>query len=261
MNAEMAAFRDCDAAIQRRSEPPLLHVEAVHASYGKREVLRGVSLDVARGEIVALIGPNGAGKSTLLKVVAGLLSPEAGRILLEGRDVSCVPVHQRARAGIGYVIQGGAVFPSLSAEDHLRVGALIAAAGGRESSMAPEETALDPAIVARRDPAGLFSGGQRQALAVAAVLATHPVLLLCDEPSAGLAPPLARQIIEGIARVSRKRGLSVLWVEQRVGEVLPLADRAALLHDGQILAQSETPSEWLAGDTLAEITFGASRHG
>lgn len=234
----------------------VLQVEGVHAGYGKREVLRGVTLEVSQGEIVALIGPNGAGKSTLLKVIAGLLRLEAGRIVFRAKDVTQLPAHRRAQTGIAYVIQGGAVFPSLTAADHLRLGALVARKNDRDCDVEAEWDLLDRAATSRLKPAGLFSGGQLQALAVATMLATKPGLLLCDEPSAGLAPSLACDLIERIAYLSRERGLPVLWVEQRLSHVLPLADRALLLREGTVTAETDCPKKWLTGNALSNLTIG-----
>jgi len=237
---------------------PVLEVEAVEAGYGRKQVLHGVSLSVTPGEIVAVIGPNGAGKSTLLKVVAGLVAPSAGRVIFDGEDITKLPTHRRARAGIGYLIQGGAVFPSLSPEDHIELGRAMA--GARVQGSLPGESGLPPSLRPRRnDTAGLLSGGQRQALAAATVLAGQPRLLLADEPSAGLAPAAAAELLETLASASRERRLPVLWVEQRVGEILPLADRAVMLRDGRIVAGTSDPASWLDGDFLSELTFGGAQ--
>jgi len=235
----------------------VLEVEDIHAGYGKKPVLHGVSVSLSPGEIVAVIGPNGAGKSTLLKVIAGLVRPTSGRVLFQGKDVTKQPTHRRARAGIAYLIQGGAVFPSLSPDDHIELGR---AAAGARRRVAQESGELLPEALRKRrdDPAGLLSGGQRQALAAATILATEPVVLLADEPSAGLAPAAAAGLLETLAAASRDRNLPVLWVEQRVGQVLPLADRAVMLQGGRIVAETPSPREWLDGDLLSELTFGGA---
>lgn len=234
----------------------VLQVNNICAAYGKREVLRGLSLHVNQGEIVALIGPNGAGKSTLLKVIAGLLAPSSGNVVLRGEDVTHLLAQQRSQAGIAYIIQGGAVFSSLTAADHLWLATLVAGkSGGCRESEAEWAAFLDPAVASRNEPAGLFSGGQRQALAAATMLATKPGLLLCDEPSAGLAPRLAHELIERIAHLSRERALPVLWVEQRISDVLPLADRAILLCEGTVSAETHCPNEWLAPEVLSKLTI------
>lgn len=235
---------------------PLLNVEDLHAGYGKKEILRGVSLAIRSGEIVALVGPNGAGKSTVLKAVAGLLRASVGQVLLNGQDVTSLPTYRRARLGLAYVIQGGAVFPSLTAQEHLTLGRLVARWQSSVPSRIPRAHVLSEDLAAREEPAGLFSGGQRQALALATVLTGFPEVLLCDEPSAGLAPAAANDMVQRIAALSRAHELPVLWVEQRLSAILPLADRAILLRDGRIVATTEEPREWLASDLLAKMTFG-----
>jgi len=236
----------------------VLRVEELHGGYGKKEILRGISLEVRSGEIVALIGPNGAGKSTLLKAVAGLLRLSNGRIFLKGRDITALPPHRRTREGIAYVMQGGAIFPSLTAGDHLALGSL-AADSRRRDHEPPAAELLPEDLAARREPAGFFSGGQRQTLALATVLAGQPSLLLCDEPSAGLSPAAANELLQRIAALGRGRGLPVLWVEQRVSDILPLADRALLLRDGRTVAETDDPKEWLSADVLADMAFGGAR--
>lgn len=233
----------------------VLELRGLHVGYGKREILHGISLDVSEGEIVVLLGANGAGKSTLLKVAAGLLAPQAGTVVFCGTDITRLSAHRRARAGIAHVLQGGAVFPSLSARDHLRLAARI---GRNRRRCRGGEPGLEAPVFSVDDPAGLLSGGQRQALAVATMLATEPRLLLCDEPSAGLAPRAAREVIERLVRLARERALAVLWVEHRIADVLPLVDRAVLLRRGRVIAETTRPAEWNAREVLGEFTFGAS---
>ena len=234
----------------------VLRVDDVHAGYGKSEILNGISLSIRPGEIVALIGPNGAGKSTLLKVIAGLLRPSAGRVLLRGRDITKMAVHQRARDGIAFVIQGGAIFPSLTAKDHIQLGSLVAKRSRRHEALALSSGVLQSVVLPNDERAGLLSGGQRQALSVATMMSTSPSLLLCDEPSAGLAPALAHALIEQIALLTRQHGLPVLWVEQRLGDVLAIADRAVLLLSGKVSAQTDQPKEWLVPEVLSQLTLG-----
>jgi ABC-type branched-subunit amino acid transport system ATPase component len=234
----------------------VLQVDDVHAGYGKSEILNGVSLSICPGEIVALIGPNGAGKSTLLKVIAGLLKPSAGRILLRGKDITKIPVHQRARDGIAFVIQGGAIFPSLTSKDHIHLASLVAKKSRRQEAPTLSSGVLQSIVLPNNERAGLLSGGQRQALSVATMMATSPSLLLCDEPSAGLAPALAHALIEQVALLTRQQGLPVLWVEQRLGDVLAIADRAVLLLAGKVSAKTHQPKEWLVPEVLSQLTLG-----
>ncbi len=235
---------------------PVLRVDDVHAGYGKSEILNGISLSIRPGEIVALIGPNGAGKSTLLKVIAGLLKPSSGGVFLRGKNVAKMAVHQRARAGIAFVIQGGAIFPSLTVRDHLQLGSLGAKRRRKQEASVLSLGVLHTVDLPNNDRSGLLSGGQRQALSVATMMATNPSVLLCDEPSAGLAPALANTLIKQIALLSRQQGLPVLWVEQRLGDVLAIADRAVLLMSGKVSSQTDQPKEWLVPEVLSQLTLG-----
>ncbi|RMG40396.1 MAG: ATP-binding cassette domain-containing protein, partial [Methanobacteriota archaeon] len=172
----------------------MLKATNIHAGYGKKEVLHGVSLEVRKGEILAIIGPNGAGKSTLLKVMAGLLQLEEGEILYEGEDITRWDCPRRVEAGIVYFMQGGEVFPNLSVRENLELG--WQGRNGKLNGKLEEVFQFFPDIrawLSRR--AGLLSGGQRQQVALAMVLLKQPKLLLLDEPSAGLAPKLVAEIL------------------------------------------------------------------
>ena len=158
------------------------------------------------------------------------------------------------------MIQGASVFPSLTADEHLSLGTALARKRRSYTESDTDPSLLPRDLAASEDPAGLFSGGQRQALAVATMLASAPQLLLCDEPSAGLAPRLAREIIERLADLSRSRSLPVLWVEQRVADVLSIADRALFLRDGCVVAETDRPTEWLATDVLSELSIGQTQN-
>jgi ABC-type branched-subunit amino acid transport system ATPase component len=242
---------------------PVLEVQDLHAGYGKKGVLHGVSLAIGRSEIVVVIGPNGAGKSTLLKAVAGLLRPSAGRISFKRSDVTHLPAHQRARAGLGYAMQAGAIFPSLSVADHLALGSLAPCMGEPRSGGVEPSSLLPADVVASGRPAGLLSGGQRQALAIATVLSRPNLdLLLCDEPSSGMAPAVARELLKRVLELSSQMEIAVLcWVEQRIGDVLslPLVKRAVLLREGRRVAETDKPTDWLDADVLAKMTFGDAR--
>jgi branched-chain amino acid transport system ATP-binding protein len=232
-----------------------MEVKEVYAAYGKRPVLEGVSLALRPGEIVAVIGPNGAGKSSLLKVIAGFLPPIKGAVVFAGKDITRWPPYRRARAGIGFLPQAKGVFPSLTPEEHFQLARSLAARRGALGQRAsfPFQSTLEQSA---EEPAGLLSGGQRQVLALEAALAGEPTVLLADEPSAGLAPKPASELLEALAAASRDRGLAVLWVEQRVGQILALADRALALQGGRIAAATDHPREWLEGDILTALAFG-----
>ena len=215
----------------------LLVVEDVHAAYVKKEILHGVSLSVNRGEIVALLGGNGSGKSTLLKTIAGVLTQNEGRVLLNGEDISSSSVHVRHEMGVGYLIQGGRVFANLSVAENFA----IAKAHARKTN-ATDSTELGdifPTLVNRAgDRAGLLSGGQRQMLAIEMVLAQNPILVLLDEPSAGLTTALVQEVLGKIAGVAKNHQLAVLLVEQNVEEAKRIATRQLRLESGIVKPQS-----------------------
>jgi len=227
-----------------------LRLERIRAGYGKKEILRGLSLAVQAGEIVALIGANGAGKSTLLKVAIGLLPPWEGSVYWDGRDITRQPVHERVRMGIAYLIQGGEVFPSLSVKENLEMGVLALSKSQREEAI-EMVVSLFPALRdnwSRR--AGLLSGGQRQALALGMVLCQRPKVLLLDEPSAGLAPKWAQDILSKVQELNQRLGITVLLVEQRVREALSTAHRAVVLVGGEIALETRHPEELLTSGEL-----------
>ena len=215
-----------------------LVVRDVHASYGRKPVLRGVSLRVERGEIAVLLGPNGSGKSTILRVVAGLLQQSGGSVVLCGQVLDHMPVHARMRLGMGYFLQGGQVFPDMTTEENLSIGWRAAGRAYRWSG-ASEALDLFPDLQRRlRVRAGLLSGGEKQQLAVAMVLAQRPRVLLLDEPSAGMAPALADQLLQQIAGAVGALGLAVLLVEQRVTQALAVSQRVYGLKLGRIVLDS-----------------------
>ncbi len=237
-----------------------LYAESLHAGYGKKEILRGLSLAIKQGEIVVLIGPNGAGKSTLLKVLAGLLPPWEGSVWLDGREVTTLPVHHRVRQGLAYFMQGGEVFPNLTVKENLEIGAMTLPKSERRGVM---ESVLDLFPVLRENwhrRAGLLSGGQRQALALGMVLIKRPKYLLLDEPSAGLAPRLAQDILNKVRELNERFGVTVLLVEQRVREALQIAHRAIVLIDGLLVSGTNDPKCWLReGIILDTFFFGKNR--
>jgi ABC-type branched-subunit amino acid transport system ATPase component len=220
----------------------VLRAEDIRAGYGKKEVLHGVTLEVRRGEIVALVGANGAGKSTLLKVVAGLLKPTAGRIWFDGQDVTCLPAYRRSQMGVGYLLQGGEVFPSLTVQENLGI------AGGNGvqdlDAIDPVLRLFPPLRTKFRQRAGLLSGGERQMLALAMVLVRKPRLLLLDEPTAGLAPSIAAQTLRKVGDYCQLQQMAVVLVEQRLREALYVAHRALALILGQPGMQTTEAQHW-----------------
>jgi branched-chain amino acid transport system ATP-binding protein len=208
-----------------------LSIEALEAGYEPGlPIVRGASLAVEPNEIVAVLGPNGAGKSTLIKAVAGLVPVTAGRVLLQGRDITGRPAHRLVHEGLGFVPQTENVFVNLSIEDNLDLAASIVRAPKKQRLA--ELYALFPDLARqRRLLAGRLSGGQRQMLAVARALVGAPKVLMLDEPSAGLSPKLVGLVFEKLLEV-RRTGVTILLVEQNVKAALAIADRAAVLVEG-----------------------------
>ena len=222
----------------------LLEVQDLVAGYGDSDILRGLSLRVDRGELVAVIGPNGAGKSTPLKTLAGLLRPRAGRIALGGADITGAGTERIVGSGLCYVPQEANVFASLSVWENLTIGAWTAPGALRERAGALVE--LFPILAERRRArAGTLSGGERQMLAMAMALMVEPRLLLLDEPSAGLAPVLQRLVFDRVREINA-RGLGILLVEQNARESLALCHRAYVLSMG--LVRAEGPGGTLRDD-------------
>jgi branched-chain amino acid transport system ATP-binding protein len=210
----------------------MLRVENLDSGYGRIAVLRDVSLEVAAGEMVALVGSNGAGKTTLLRAISGV-QPSRGAITFGGKPIRQLSAHARVRAGIVQVPEGRQVFAPLPVADNLRLGAWIR----RDAEITrdlDEVYATFPALAEKRHiAAGALSGGQQQMLAIGRALMARPKLLLLDEPSMGLAPMLAEQILANVAGL-RKSGLTVLLVEQNAHAALAIADRAYVLETGRI---------------------------
>jgi ABC-type branched-subunit amino acid transport system ATPase component len=218
----------------------LLTVDRVSAGYEQMEILHAVSIEVRAGEIVTLIGPNGAGKSTLMKTVFGLLRPRRGAIRLEGGDITGLAPSALVRRGISYVPQVDNVFPSLTVEENLEMGAVV-----REDDVRPrmeEVLALFPTLQGkRRLKAGGLSGGERQMVAMGRALMLDPRLLLLDEPSAGLSPILVDAVFEKIEAINR-RGVAILLVEQSAREALRRSHRGYLLAGGQVRLEGPGPA-------------------
>ena len=212
----------------------MLSLAAVSAGYGSFQALFGVSLEVPQGEAVGVIGPNGAGKTTLMRVISGLLPMRDGSMILDGRPVDGLPAHRMVEQGIAHVPENRRLFPRLSVEDNLRIGAFIPQARQRFAEQLDRVYNLFPRLKDRRDQlAGILSGGEQQMCAIGRALMSRPKLLLMDEPSAGLAPLVVAQVFELVQRI-RSEGLTVLIVEQNVQQMLEVVDRAYLLEVGAI---------------------------
>ena len=218
----------------------LLSVEGVTAGYEQMEILHDVSIEVRPGEIVTLIGPNGAGKSTLLKTVFGLLKPRRGSIRLEGRDITGLAPSALVGRGLSYVPQVDNVFPSLTVEENLEMGAVVRRDDFR--GRLEDVLGLFPNLVPkRRLKVGGLSGGERQMVAMGRALMLDPCLLLLDEPSAGLAPVLVDTVFEKIEALNRN-GLAILLVEQSAREALRRSHRGYVLAGGQVRLEGPGPA-------------------
>jgi branched-chain amino acid transport system ATP-binding protein len=212
----------------------MLSVSNVSAGYGDFRALFGVSLTVAGGEAVGVIGPNGAGKTTLMRVISGLLRVWSGDLALEGKSLVRVPAHRIVEQGIAHVPENRRLFPRLTVEENLRVGAFVPAARRRFRERLARVYQLFPVLGQRRHQlAGTLSGGEQQMCAIGRAIMSGPKILLMDEPSAGLAPLVVEQVF-GLVRRIRAEGLTVLIVEQNVRQVLEVVDRAYLLEVGRI---------------------------
>lgn len=214
---------------------PLLATEGLCVRYGAVEALRGVDISVAEGEIVALVGANGAGKTTLLMAISGAAPVASGRILLGGADIRGLPTHRVARAGIAHVPEGRRVFPRMTVEENLQMGAM----GVPSDVEAAERTRayeLFPVLGERRKQrGGTLSGGEQQMLAIARALMSRPRVLLLDEPSLGLAPMMVKRIFSAIGAINAERRTTVLLVEQNAFHALRLASRAYVLAQGRVV--------------------------
>jgi len=212
----------------------LLTLDGVNAGYGSFAALFDISLDVEHGEAVGVVGPNGAGKTTLMRVISGLLPPQSGRILLEGESLAGAPAYRVVAAGIAHVPENRRLFPRLTVEENLRMGAYLPAARRAFGERVAWVYELFPRLKERRrQMAGTLSGGEQQMVAIGRALMSKPKLLLMDEPSAGLAPLVVEQVFELVKRI-RAEGFTVLIVEQNVRQVLAVVDRAYLLETGRI---------------------------
>jgi branched-chain amino acid transport system ATP-binding protein len=234
---------------------PVLAAEDVVAGYEPGlPIVRGVSLAVRPGEIVALLGPNGAGKSTLVRALAGVVPLTAGRVTLAGREVGGLPAHERARAGLGFVPQTENVFAGLTVDENLELAGFALARSARRARVTAMRALFPDLARQARLPAGRLSGGQRQMLAIARALLVEPAVLLLDEPSAGLSPRLAAEVFATLRGI-RARGVAVVVVEQNTRAALALADRASVLVEGRERAAG--PAAALRADPeLARLYLG-----
>jgi branched-chain amino acid transport system ATP-binding protein len=234
----------------------MLQVENISVGYSDLPVLKGVSINVAKGEFVSIVGPNGAGKTTLFKTISGILTPMSGSITFEGVDLLSIPPARRPHLGIAHIPEGRQVFPSLTVMDNLEMGAYTEA--GRRDWTRNLDRILTwlPVLAERRNQlAGTLSGGEQQMLAIGRGLASSPKLLMLDEPSMGLAPSIADFIFDTLMEIRRESGLTILLVEQRVAEALESADRGYVLEAGRVVLHG-TNETLRADDRVRQAYLG-----
>ncbi|MCE2763653.1 MAG: ABC transporter ATP-binding protein [Ilumatobacteraceae bacterium] len=232
----------------------LLEVRALSAGYGPVEVLHGIDLDVDHGEMVVILGANGAGKTTTMRAVSGMIG-RSGSVTFDGVDITRTNAEKLVGMGIAHVPQGRGTFPDLTVMDNLRVGA-YARSGGIAADI-DRWFAVFPRLAERRDQrAGSLSGGEQQMLAIARALMSHPKLLLCDEPSLGLAPLITQEVFEVLKKLNADEGLSVLLVEQNANLALKVAQRVYLLETGTVVA-SGSAAQIASDDAIRKAYLGA----
>jgi branched-chain amino acid transport system ATP-binding protein len=233
----------------------MLEIKGLCAGYGGFQALFDVSLSVKAGEAIAVIGPNGAGKTTLLRAISRLIDATAGDIVMEGRRYNALPAHEVVSLGIAQVPEGRRLFPRLTVEDNLMMGAFTPAARKHYRDRLEFVYSLFPKMKERRmQMAGTMSGGEQQMCAIGRALMSKPKLLLLDEPSAGLAPVIVQSIFELMKRI-RAEGYTVLIVEQNIQQVLQVVDRGYLLETGRI-RMSGPSAELLASDEIRKAYLG-----
>jgi branched-chain amino acid transport system ATP-binding protein len=233
----------------------ILEVTGLELFYGDAQALDAISIGVEAGELVAIVGSNGAGKSSLIRTIAGMERPRAGRIRFRDKDIAGLPSHRICNLGIGQVAEGRQIFPTLTVQENLEMGALLPRARGAMRETMREVEAMFPRLAERRDQAaGTMSGGEQQMLAIGRCLMGKPELIMFDEPSLGLAPALVQDLFKTI-RSLNKRGLTVVLVEQNVVASLKLANRAYILENGRIVMHG-TGTELLDNDRVRQAYLG-----
>ena len=234
-----------------------LKVRGLRKSYKRRPVIRDVSLELGRGEAVALLGPNGSGKTTCFYAIAGLVTPEGGVVQIDGRDATLLPMYRRAKLGIGYLPQEMSIFRGLSVEDNI-LAILEITVKERRKRRDRLETLLSEFSIEhlRRAPALALSGGERRRVEIARCLAADPKYLLLDEPFAGV-DPIAVGEIRGLVADLKTRGIGVLITDHNVRETLEIVDRAYILHDGTVL-MSGTADEVVQDENVRRVYLGQS---
>ena len=232
-----------------------LRTAALNKRYKKRTVVRDVSLEVMSGEVVGLLGPNGAGKTTCFYMIVGLVPADGGRILVEERDITRLPIHRRARLGLSYLPQEASVFRRLTVQENVRAVLELMALAPEAVEARLDELLGELHIAHLRDaPALSLSGGERRRVEICRALATRPVFILLDEPFAGV-DPIAVLDIQRIIRFLRERGIGVLITDHNVRETLGICDRAYIINEGSVLASGK-PEEIVYNENVRRVYLG-----
>jgi len=246
-----APARDASSAVRG------LDVRSIAKSYDKRAVLHDVSLHVERGEVVGLLGPNGAGKTTSFYSVMGLVKPDSGRIFLDGRDITDLPMYRRAILGLGYLPQETSIFRGLTVEQNI-IAVLEISEPDQDARSARLEKLLDEfgLVRLRSSPALALSGGERRRCEIARSLAAEPSIMLLDEPFAGI-DPISISDIRDLVKDLKQRNIGVLITDHNVRETLDIVDRACIIYDGQVLFEG-TPQALVADESVRRLYLGES---
>ena len=240
---------------------PILQLLNVESNYGPVQALRGVSLSVTEGRIVTVLGANGAGKTTTLKTISGIIDPLKGQVKFRGEDIQGHSPDAIVRAGIVHVPEGREVFPLLSVEDNLRMGAFTRSDADGVAKDLEAVFGYFPILRERaKQEAGQLSGGQQQMLAIARALLARPALILMDEPSLGLSPKLTKEIFDIVVRINRERGVTILLVEQNAHMALKIADFGYVLEVGRIVME-DTGARLAEKDDIKEFYLGMKAAG
>ncbi len=232
-----------------------LTISHIGKSYGRRPVLRDISMTLRRGEVVALLGPNGAGKTTCFYAVAGLVLPDSGSVLIDGVDATLLPMYRRAKLGIGYLPQEASIFRGMSVEDNIRAVLELSINDREQRNHMLDELLAEFSIThLRRAAAVSLSGGERRRVEIARCLAGQPHYVLLDEPFAGVDPIAVGEIRDLVSQL-KNRGIGVLITDHNVRETLDIVDRAYILHDGRVL-KSGTPAEVVEDINVRRVYLG-----
>jgi branched-chain amino acid transport system ATP-binding protein len=232
----------------------MLQVRGLAAGYGQATVLEKVDFTVERGEIVAVVGANGAGKTTLLNTIAGVMSPFAGSIKFDDKDITKTPAHALPKQGLALVPEGGRLFPFMTVEENLEMGGFSRRGSADFAESLEEVMQLFPILKQRREQfAGHLSGGERQMCAVARAVMSRPKMIMLDEPSVGLSPKMVGEVFSLVENLARSKGLTVVLVEQNVQEALEVSDRAYVLDHGRIVRSGASIE--LSGDPAIQSAY------